>query len=227
MSDVGGRVPTFMTLAITTGASRPLALSFAPSISGGIRMLKKWMLGAVAAAALLPAQSHAQEQAPAELIMFGKGKYKGPNYSVGGASQSMRVPFVVKSVQIPEGQAWELCSGNTFSGCKEFAKSDPSMVFNVRSVRPVAARITTVSQSVGAVVTGPNPSLRGMASEFFVAPDTNGARIEVPAGTSEAMSVSAREFCRTRGWRYAVHSRLQTLENRTFLADVLCSDASN
>jgi hypothetical protein len=188
-------------------------------------MLRKFMLGAVAAAALLPAQSHAQEQA--ELIMFARGQYKGPNYSVAGASQSMRIPFTVKSVQIPEGQAWELCSGNTFSGCKEFTKSDPSMVFNVRSVRPVAARITTLDKSVGAVVTGPNPSLRGMASEFFVAPDTNGARIEVPAGTSEAMSVSAREFCRVRGWRYSVHARLQTLESRTFLADVLCSDASN
>jgi hypothetical protein len=188
-------------------------------------MLKKWMLGAVAVAALLPAQSHAQEQA--ELTMYARGQYKGPNYSVAGASQSMRIPFTVKSVQIPEGQAWELCSGNTFSGCKELRKSDPSMVMNVRSVRPVAPRITTVGQSVGAVVTGPNPSLRGMASEFFVAPDTNGARIEVPADTSEAMTVSAREFCRVRGWRYAVHARLQTLDGRTFLADVLCSDASN
>ena len=190
-------------------------------------MLKKWMLGATALAALLPAQSHAQEQAPAELIMYSQGRYKGSNYSVAGASQSMRVPFTVKSVQIPEGQSWELCSGNTFSGCREFTKSDPSMVFNVRSVRPVAPKITTVGQSVGSIVTGPNPSLRGMASEFFVAPDTNGARIEVPAGTSEAMSVSARDFCRSRGWRYSVHARLQTLEGRTFLADVLCSDASN
>ena len=223
MSDVGERVPTSNNYPLVQCTGMRLA---SLQISGGICMLKKWMLGAVAAGAMLPAQSHAQE-APAELVMYSQGKFKGSNYSVAGASQSMRVPFTVKSVQIPEGQAWELCSGNTFSGCKEFAKSDPSMVFNVRSVRPVAARITTVSQSVGAVVTGPNPSLRGMASEFFVAPDTRGARIEVSVGTSEAMTVSAREFCRTRGWRYAVHARLQTLENRTFLADVLCSDASN
>ena len=190
-------------------------------------MLTKWMLGAAAIAVLLPGQAQAQEQAPAELTMFAKGRYKGATYSVSGASQSMRIPFTVNSVQIPEGQAWELCSGNTISGCKEFTQSDPSMVMNVRSVRPVAARITTVDKAAGAVVTGPNPSLRGMASEFFVAPDTNGARIEVPAGTGEAMSVAAREFCRVRGWRYSVHARLQTLDGRTFLADVLCSDASN
>ena len=41
------------------------------------------------------------------------------------------------------------------------------------------------------------------------------------------MSVAAREFCRVRGWRYSVHARLQTLDGRTFLADVLCSDATN
>ena len=189
-------------------------------------MLTKWMLGAAAIAALLPGQAQAQEQAPAELTMFAKGRYKGATYSVSGASQSMRIPFTVKSVQIPEGQAWELCSGNTFSGCKEFTESDPSTVINVRSVRSAAPRITTVAPTVGAVVTGPNPSLRGMASEYFVAPDDRGARIEVPSGTNEAMSARARDFCRTRGWRNSVYARLQTIEGRTFLADVLCADTN-
>ena len=186
-------------------------------------MLNKWMLGAVALAALLPAQSRAQEQ-QAELTLFARGHYKGANYSVAGASQSMRVPFTVKSVQIPEGAAWELCSGNTFSGCKEFTESDPSLVMTVRSVRPVAPRITTGGASVAAGVTGPNPPLRGMASEYFVAPDDRGARIEVTPGTNEAMSTRARDFCRARGWRFSAYARLQTVEGRTFLADVLCAD---
>ena len=72
---------------------------------------------------------------------------------------------------------------------------------NVRSVRPVAPKITTVGAKVGAVVTGPNPSLRGMASEYFVAPDDRGARIEVPEGTAEAMSSRAQTFCRSRAGR--------------------------
>lgn len=189
-------------------------------------MLKKIAIGAVALAALLPAQSHAQEQAPAELVLYPKGNFKGAGYSVAGASQSMRV-FTVRSVKIPEGQSWELCSGNTFSGCKEFAQSDPAMVMNVRSVRPVAPKITTVGATVGAVVTGPNPSLRGMASEYFVAPDDRGARIEVPEGTAEAMSRRAQTFCRSRGWRTNAYARLQTLEGRSFLADVLCADTAN
>ena len=189
-------------------------------------MKNKLMAGAVVLAALLPAASMAQEQPSTELVLYPKGHYKGAGYSVAGASQSMRV-FTVRSVKIPEGQSWELCSGNTFSGCKEFQQSDPAMVMNVRSVRPVAPKITTVGASVGAVVTGPNPSLRGMASEFFVAPDDRGARIEVPEGTAEAMSRRAQTFCRSRGWRTNAYARLQTLEGRSFLADVLCADSAN
>ena len=126
-------------------------------------MLKKVLFGAVMLAALLPAQSQAQEQPSTELVLYPKGHFKGGGYPIAGASQSMRV-FTVKSVKVPEGQSWELCSGNTFTGCKEFSKSDEAMVFNVRSVRPVAPKITAVAAEVGAVVTGPNPSLRGMKS---------------------------------------------------------------
>ena len=186
-------------------------------------MKTKLMAGVVVLAALLPAASQAQDQPSTELVLYPKGNYKGAGYSIAGASQSMRV-FTVRSVKIPEGMSWELCSGNTFTGCKEFQQSDPAMVMNVRSVRPVAAKITTVGKEVGAVVTGPNPSLRGMASEYFVAPDDRGARIEVPAGTSEAMSQRARDFCRSRGWRKEAYARLQTIEGRSFLADVLCAD---
>lgn len=187
-------------------------------------MFKNVLFGAVALSALLPAQSHAQtDEVSRELILYPKGNYKGGGYSVAGASQSMRV-FTVKSVRIPEGMEWELCSGNTFSGCKQFSQSDPSMVMNVRSVRPVPPKITTVGASAGAIVTGPNPSVRGMASEYFVAPDVRGARIEVTPGTNEAKSRSAKEFCRSRGWRTSPYSRLQAIDGRSFLADVLCAD---
>ena len=186
-------------------------------------MLKKWMFGAVALAAVLPAASQAQEQPSTELVLYPKGNYKGSGYSIAGASQSMRV-FPVRSVKIPEGMSWELCSGNTFTGCTEFTKSDPGMIMNVRSVRPVAPKITTIGAAVGTAVSGPNPSLRGMASQYFVAPAINSARVEVPEGTAEAMTRRARDFCRVNGWRMAVYARLQSLEGRSFLADVLCAD---
>ena len=40
-------------------------------------MLRQVAIGAVALAALLPAQSHAQEQPPAELVLYPKGNFKG------------------------------------------------------------------------------------------------------------------------------------------------------
>ena len=188
-------------------------------------MKNKLMAGAVALAALLPAASQAQEQPSTELVLYPKGHFKGGGYPIAGASQSMRV-FTVRSVKIPEGQSWELCSGNTFTGCTEFQKSDEAMVMNVRSVRPVAAKITTVGAAVGTIVTGPNPSLHGLASEYYVAPaaGNGGARIEVTPSTSEAMSQKARDFCRSHGWRQSMYARMQTVEGRTFLADVLCAD---
>ena len=188
-------------------------------------MKNKLMAGAVALAALLPAASQAQEQPSSELVLYPKGHFKGGGYPIAGASQSMRV-FTVRSVKIPEGQSWELCSGNTFTGCTEFQQSDEAMIMNVRSVRPVAAKITTVGAAVGTVVTGPNPSLHGLASEYFVAPAVaaGGARVEVSPSTSEAMSQKARDFCRSHGWRQSMYARLQTIDGRTFLADVLCAD---
>jgi hypothetical protein len=187
-------------------------------------MFRKLLLCATVLTALAPAQSHAQvDDASRELVLYPKGNYKGGGYSVAGASQSMRV-FTVKSVRIPEGMEWELCSGNTFSGCKQFSQSDPSMVMSVRSVRPVPPKITSVGTSAGAIVTGPNPSVRGMASEYFVAPDDRGARIEVAPSTNEAKSQKAQDFCRSRGWRTSPYARLQAIGGRTFLADVLCAD---
>jgi hypothetical protein len=38
------------------------------------------------------------------------------------------------------------------------------------------------------------------------------------------MSQKARDFCRSHGWRQSVYARLQTIEGRSFLADVLCAD---
>jgi hypothetical protein len=63
------------------------------------------------------------EQQPAELVLYPKGHFKGGGYPIAGASQSMRV-FTVRSVKIPEGQSWVLCSGNTFTGCTDFQLSD-------------------------------------------------------------------------------------------------------
>jgi hypothetical protein len=189
-------------------------------------MLRSLMAGAAAVAALLAFQASAQAPKPArdEATMYSKGHFKGARRTVYGPTR-FEQPFVMKSAQIPEGSQWEFCSGSTYTGCRQFTQSVPATVMNVRSARPVAGILPSTATVPGlALPGGAGPSLRGLASEYFVAPDQGGNRVEVTPGTAEAMSHRAIEFCRAHGWRGSAHERLQTVGGRFYLADVLCAD---
>lgn len=179
------------------------------------------LIAAAAAVAALAAVPVGAQPAP-EAKLYKRGHFAGPAVRVTGPLSGLE-GITVRSVQIPAGTAWELCSGRTFTGCKTFSESDPSIIMTVRSVRPVARTIpesaTVAVQQAG--VRGSGPSLRGLASEFFVIPDAGGTRVEVVAGASDASRVAA-EFCRSRGWRTSAHERVQTVTGRLLLADVLC-----
>ena len=186
-------------------------------------MLRKVITALTALAAVLPGAAAAQDAG--EVVLFSKGHFEGARKSVDGPAQKMQV-FTVRSVQIPAGQEWELCSGNTFSGCKRFNASQPSMAMTVRSIRPAGpaaiAAATAAAVAAGVPVAGVLPqSLRGAASEFFVAPSESGGRIEIPAAGGNAAG-RADSFCRSRGWRSAAHEDLQNVAGRTYLTDVLC-----
>jgi len=65
-----------------------------------------------------------------------------------------------------------------------------------------------------------------MASEFFRAPESRGERIlacRFGPETAACAADTANQFCRARGYVGAAFSRMETVRNRTFLADVLCS----
>lgn len=187
-------------------------------------MLRSLMAGMASLLALVPAQSSAQ--ASGEVTMYGSGHFRHQGPTMEGPTR-LQTPFVMKSVRIPEGAAWEFCSGKTFTGCREIGQSVDAMVMTVRSARPVASVLpsTATAGGVAAGVTGVGTSLRGMASEYFVAPDQGGNRVEVQPGTSEAMTRQAHEFCRTRGWNESAYARLQSISGRFYLADVLCVKA--
>lgn len=183
-------------------------------------MLRILMAGAAAFAVVLPGQGYAQTSG--EMTLHGKGHFKGMQKVIAGPRQYLEPPFVVKSVTIPAGTQWELCSGNTYSGCRQISQSVPAMVMTVRSARPVAAILSSEAASPGQSLRGMGQSLRGLASEYFVSPDASGNRVEVTPGTAEAMTRQAGEFCRTRGWRTSAYERLQTVGGKFYLADVLC-----
>jgi hypothetical protein len=181
---------------------------------------------AAAAAVLLSAHAVAQtsREPDAQATLYNKGRFKGARRTVVGPTQFGEA-FLVRSLNIPAGTQWELCSGTKYSGCKQFTQSTPSMIMNVRSARPVATILTSASgPGPSASLPGGGGSLRGIASEYFVAPAARGNRIEVQPGTAEMMSRRAIEFCQARGWRTSAHERLQSVAGRFYLADVLCAD---
>ena len=190
-------------------------------------MLKRLMFGAVALVSLLPAQATAQQDNQATI--YDKGHFKGRSITLEGPTR-LQAPFSARSIKIPEGKAWEFCDGNTFTHCKEINQSDEATIITVRSARPIAPVITSAppgagpAVAVGTVGGGPWPSLRGLSSEYFIAPDQGGNRILVASGKSEETSRLAQEFCRQRGWRTSIYERLQSIDGRAYLADVLCAD---
>ena len=189
-------------------------------------MLRSLVAGAAVVAGLIAAHASAQEPPrPAdEATIYNKGHFKGARRTIYGPTR-FEQPFPMKSAEIAAGSRWEFCSGNTYTGCRQFDQSVPSTIINVRSARPVAGILPSTAAVAGQLVPGqPGPSLRGLAAEFFVAPDVNGNRVEASAGTAEAMARQADDFCRAHGWRHSVHQRLQTVGGRFYLADVLCAD---
>jgi hypothetical protein len=183
-------------------------------------MFRKSLVGAAAFSALLASGVSAQESSN-EVTLYSKGHYEGSSRTIHGPSANLKIPFVVKSVRVPEGRAWDFCNGNTFTGCKTLNASEPSTALTVRSARPgglaVAKRGTVLPPG-----TLTEQSLRGVASEYFVAPVESGNRVEVAAGTPDAASARADEFCRGRGWQGSAHQMLQSVAGRPVLADVLC-----
>jgi hypothetical protein len=157
-----------------------------------------------------------------EVTLYSKGHFAGARQTVAGSTQRMQIPFTVKSVEISQGTDWELCTGNHFSGCHRFSKSDPAMAMSVRSARPVGAAAEAAAAAAVANAPPGGRSLRGMASEYFVAPEASGNRIAVRPGTAAAMSRRADQYCRSIGWRSSAHAALQAAGGTAYLADVLC-----
>lgn len=182
------------------------------------------MAAAAASAALYPSPAYAQ--ASGEITLYSRGHSKGVRTTITGPRQHIEPARTVRSIVLSPGSQWELCTGSTFTGCRQFSQSVPAMIMTVRSVRPVSA-IIPATATPPAAGTFRGQSLRGMTSEYFIAPEENGNRVEVQPGTAEQMSRRAGEFCRARGWRSSNYERLQSIAGRFYLADVLCVDTGS
>jgi hypothetical protein len=168
--------------------------------------------------------SSALAQSKGEAALFSQGHFKGYSMTISGPTRSIDA-FAVKSIRISAGSAWDLCTGDTFTGCSRFTQSRAAMVMTVRSARPVAPPIPATATTTSGPVKASGGSLRGLASEFFVTPEEGGNRVEVDVAAG-ALPRRATEFCRAHGWRTSAYERDQAIGNRRYLADVLCTDDS-
>ncbi len=174
-----------------------------------------WVALAAVAGGLGAGSGNAQSGGAA--VIYGNGHFKGRSMTLTGPLQGMEEAFTAKSIRIPEGQAWEFCSGKTYSGCKRVDQSVKAGVFTVRSARPIAPVVRSAVES-------PNQSLRGFTSEFFVSPREGNARLSISANSPEDMRAKANAFCRAAGWRQAIHAQLQAGNGVYYVIDVLCGN---
>lgn len=180
-----------------------------------------------AMAVLVPAGT-VQAQSGGAAVIYANGNFKGYSMTLTSPLQGLEKAFTAKSIRIPEGQAWEFCSGRTFSGCKRVESSVKSGVFSIRSARPIAPVFRSAPGTTAAPgAPMPNSTLRGLSSEYFVAPQQGNQRISIGKNSPEDMRRAAAEFCNRAGWRYAVHSQLQEVGGTYYLIDVLCSNFPN
>jgi hypothetical protein len=183
------------------------------------------MMAVTTAAAMLLALSAAASdgQPNPGAQLFSSPKYAGRSLDLAGPATHLG-GMVVKSIRLPAGTSWDLCSGNTYTGCKRFSASSPAMVFVVRSARPVEAAIAGNGAAAAGVASrgGEGPTMRGVASQFYVEPTQGGVRVEANDQAAGGEAAAALRFCQAHGWQRSAYERVQIINGRRLLADVLC-----
>lgn len=165
-----------------------------------------------------------------EAIIYRDAGYNGPAVNVSQAQSNMGLAWRVNSIRVHSGR-WELCERTNFRGdCRTYDADTPMLVNPLRgrvvqSLRPIGD-----GGGGGGEVPGNNPSLRGMAAEFYPAPALQGRRVLActrGSATANCAAQSADAFCRQLGWTASARQTMETVSGRIYLADVLCSRTGN
>lgn len=162
-----------------------------------------------------------------EAIIYRDAGFNGPAVNVSQEQPNMGLAWRVNSIRVTSGR-WELCERSNFRGTCRSYDGDNAMLGNilrgvtVQSMRPVGLG----GGGGGPEVPGNNPSLRGMAAEFYPAPAQNGRRVLActrGSASAQCAAQSADRFCETLGWTASAREGMETVSGRVYLADVLCS----
>lgn len=155
-----------------------------------------------------------------QITFFSQIGFRGLSFTVSGPSETVRVPFRVRSAQLAQGDMWEVCPQARYRGnCNVISTSQGNVAWTVNSVRPVSPAVTLPEP-----IPGVGQSLRGMTAEFFPRPsDTSGRVVSCTQGTAACAAQAADRFCRSRGWTASAYERQETVAGRNLLTDVLCT----
>lgn len=168
--------------------------------------------------------------APPEAIIYRDAGYQGPAVNVSEAQSNLRLAWRVNAIRVRSGR-WQLCERANYRGDCRTVDSDRPVLgtglrgITVQSMRPIGGS----GGGSGSNEPGRNPSLRGMASEFYPAPARGGYRVlACPTGSATANCAerNANQFCTTMGWRRSARQTMETVRQRVYLADVLCTNSS-
>jgi hypothetical protein len=166
----------------------------------------------------------------AEVTVYRDAAFNGPAVTVTQAQSNMRLSSRIQSVRVRSGR-WEMCEEPNYRGECWTVERDNSMfgpAFKgrwVQSMRPIGG--SGGSGGSGGTEPGRNPSLSGMAAEFYPAPARGGYRVLACANgnaTTSCAKRSADQFCSSMRWRSAAREEMETVRGRVYLADVLCSN---
>lgn len=184
------------------------------------------VLGLGAAAYAQPV-NRPMPQPRSEITIYRDANFSGPAVAADGERANLGLAWPVNSIRITTG-SWQLCERTNFRGtCRVYSETRQRLQrgggITVQSMRPLGT-----GSGGGNLAPGNNPSLRGMAAEFFPAPAVNGRRVLACASgpaNRQCMERTAANFCTQRGWRLAVRVSGQAVQRQTYLADVLCANS--
>ncbi|CAN7537334.1 beta/gamma crystallin family protein [Phenylobacterium sp. LjRoot164] len=188
-------------------------------------MLSRIILASAALLALAVPASAQDRMAP-NAQLFSATNYEGRSLTVVRDMPVIPATWSARSIRMGGGSSWEVCELPNFRGrCTVLTGSSTNLQaqLGVSGVRSIRAAATPLPQPVPG---GGGRSLKGMAAEFFPAPESRGRRIEAcnrEGGGSACITREADSFCKSMGYVRSRNSAAQTISGRIFLADVLCS----
>lgn len=166
-----------------------------------------------------------------EAIIYRDANYQGPAVNVSEPQPNLGLAWRVNAVRVRSGE-WQLCERTNYRGrCRVVDRDTPVFAIrgiDVQSMRPMGGSSGGGWQQPGEP--GNNPSLRGMAAQFYAAPAERGYRVlacEYGSVTANCARQSADRFCSRMGWRTSARQGMETVRGRVYLADVLCSNTGN